>query len=239
MFGVKHYSDKLEKMRIERGVNAAFKHKLIAIDPARKIATFLDLDTNKKVQKSFDMLHVSTETYVHQFLQLVSFHAVLISDLSTTFHQVGPHMSAPAFLRNSPISDSAGWVDVDKHTLKSTKYDNIFGLGDCTNTPNSKTAAAVTSQAPVVVHNIERSIDKLPLDGMYSGYASCPLVIARNKVMLAEFGYGGKLAETFGPDGKFPHRLLGTDGEIPHRFFFFLKETIFPYVYWNLWTKVS
>lgn len=153
--------------------------------------------------------------------------------------QVGPHMSAPTFLRNSPISDAAGWVDVDKHTLKSTKYDNIFGLGDCTNTPNSKTAAAVTSQAPVVVHNIERSIDKLPLDGMYSGYASCPLVIARNKVMLAEFGYGGKLAETFGPDGKFPHRLLGTDGEIPHRFFFFLKETVFPYVYWNLWSKVS
>jgi hypothetical protein len=66
MFGVKHYySDKLEKMRIERGVNAAFKHKLIAIDPANKIATFLDLDTNKKVQKSFDMLHVSTEVIPH------------------------------------------------------------------------------------------------------------------------------------------------------------------------------
>lgn len=65
MFGVKHYSDKLEKMRIERGVNAAFKHKLIAIDPVKKIATFLDLDTNKKVQKSFDMLHVSTEVTPH------------------------------------------------------------------------------------------------------------------------------------------------------------------------------
>lgn len=157
----------------------------------------------------------------------------------TIYHQVGPHMSAPNFLRNSPISDAAGWVDVDKNTLQSKKYSNVFGLGDCTNTPNSKTAAAVTSQAPVVVHNIERSIDKLPLDGNYPGYASCPLVIARNKVMLAEFGYGGKLAETFGPDGKFPHKLLGTDGEIPYRFFFFLKETIFPYVYWNLWTKVS
>lgn len=60
MFGVKHYSDKLEKMRVERGVNAAFKHKLIAIDPIQKIATFLDTETNKKVQKSFDMLHVSS-----------------------------------------------------------------------------------------------------------------------------------------------------------------------------------
>jgi sulfide:quinone oxidoreductase len=147
-------------------------------------------------------------------------------------------MSAPNFLRNTPISDNAGWVDVDKHTLQSTKFSNIFGLGDCTNTPNSKTAAAVTSQAPVVVHNIERSIEKLPLDGKYAGYASCPLVIARNKVMLAEFGYGGKLAETFGPDGKFPHKLLGTDGEMQYRFFFFLKETVFPYAYWNLWTKV-
>lgn len=210
MFGVKHYSDKLEAMRIEKGVNAAFKHKLVSIDVPNKIATFLDLSNNTEVKKNYDMLHV------------------------------GPHMSAPSFLKNSPLSDAAGWIDVDKNTLQSTKYDNVFALGDCTNTPNSKTAAAVTSQAPVVVHNIERSIDKLPLDGGYTGYASCPLIIARNQVLMAEFGYGGKLAETFDREtGKWPWKYIGTEGWFQQRFFFLLKEKVFPYVYWNLWTVVS
>eukprot|EP00977_Amphora_coffeiformis_P005196 scaffold1112_cov92-Amphora_coffeaeformis.AAC.32 len=49
--------------------------------------------------------------------------------------------------------------------MQSTKYANVFGLGDCTSTPNSKTAAAITSQAPVVVHNVERLMAGKELDG--------------------------------------------------------------------------
>lgn len=54
-------------------------------------------------------------------------------------------MSAPDVLKHSKasITDSAGFLDVNRHTLQHTKYDNIFGLGDCTNLPTSKTAAAV------------------------------------------------------------------------------------------------
>ena len=54
-------------------------------------------------------------------------------------------MSAPDVLKNSkaPIADGAGFLDVNKHTLQHSKYPNIFGLGDCTNLPTSKTAAAV------------------------------------------------------------------------------------------------
>ena len=54
-------------------------------------------------------------------------------------------MSAPDVLKNSKVSitDGAGFLDVNKHTLQHAKYNNIFGLGDCTNLPTSKTAAAV------------------------------------------------------------------------------------------------
>merc|ERR1712226_1475505 len=110
---------------------------------------------------------------------------------------VAPQMSAPDFLKGSAISDENGWVDVDKHTMQSKRYKNIFSLGDYTNTPNSKTAAAITAQAPVLVHNLAQVIDGKELDGSYNGYPSCPLIIARNKVMLVEFTYGGNLAETF------------------------------------------
>ena len=208
MFGIKHYSDKLNEMRQEKDVNALFKHKLVSLDVAKKEATFENVDDKTKVIKPYDMIHVA------------------------------PYMSAPSFLKMSPLADSKGWVDVDKHTLQSKRFTNVFGLGDCTNTPNSKTAAAITSQAPVLVHNLEQVMDRKPLDAFYSGYASCPLIIARGKTMLAEFMYGGKLDETFShTTGKFPLKYIGTDGSVQYRFFYFLKEQVFPFVYWNMWTK--
>jgi len=41
------------------------------------------------------------------------------------------------------LTNEVGFLDVDPKTLRHTKYPNIFGIGDCTNTPNSKTMAAI------------------------------------------------------------------------------------------------
>ena len=55
-----------------------------------------------------------------------------------------PPMSAPDALRTcSPLVDDAGFLSVNKDTMQHTKYSNIFGIGDCANSPNAKTAAAV------------------------------------------------------------------------------------------------
>ena len=54
-------------------------------------------------------------------------------------------MSAPDVLKNSnsPIVDPTGFLDVNRFTLQHVRFPNIFGLGDCTNIPTAKTAAAV------------------------------------------------------------------------------------------------
>ena len=54
-------------------------------------------------------------------------------------------MCGPEVMRNSkaPIVDATGYLDLDKYNLQHVKYPNIFGIGDCTNLPTSKTAAAV------------------------------------------------------------------------------------------------
>lgn len=72
--------------------------------------------------------------------------SAIIQKLS--FNQYGmlhvtPPMGPPDVLLNCPVSDAAGWVDVDKETLQHKKYPNVFGIGDCTNLPTSKTAAAI------------------------------------------------------------------------------------------------
>lgn len=56
---------------------------------------------------------------------------------------VTPPMGPPEVLKGSSLEDEVGWLDVNKDTLQHKKYTNVFGIGDCTNLPTSKTAAAI------------------------------------------------------------------------------------------------
>lgn len=83
----------------------------------------------------------------------------------------------------SHAADAAGWVAVDPATTQSTKFANVFSLGDASSLPNSKTAAAVSSQAPVLVDNLRALHDGAELPAKYDGYASCPLLTGHNELM--------------------------------------------------------
>jgi NADPH-dependent 2,4-dienoyl-CoA reductase/sulfur reductase-like enzyme len=98
-----------------------------------------------------------------------------------------PHMGTPKFLLGSPVSNPSGFVTIDR-SMRHKKYNNIWALGDCTDLPNAKTAAAVFSQAPVLVHNLESVIKKSGEDlVIYDGYSSCPLFLSTDNLLLAEF----------------------------------------------------
>ncbi len=139
---------------------------------------------------------------------------------------VTPPMAAPDFIKESPLSDEAGWLDVDCHTLQHKKYKNIFGLGDCTNTPNSKTAAAIRSQTPVVASNLLATINNQEGLAAYDGYASCPLVTGYGKLVLAEFDYNMQVKETFPFDQGQERRSM-----------YYLKKYVLPKFYWDVLLK--
>ncbi|KAF2265437.1 Sulfide:quinone oxidoreductase/flavo-binding protein [Lojkania enalia] len=134
--------------------------------------------------------------------------------------KMGPH----AFIKNSPLADQTGYVDVDQATLRHKKYENIWSCGDTANLATSKTAAAITAQVPVVVNNLVRCMESKHAEPHYDGYTSCPLTTGENKVLLAEFKYGGVPKETFG-------QMFGIDQAKPRRAFFYLKKDFFPWVY--------
>lgn len=208
MFGVKKYADMLTVLQKERNVIPHFKHVLQSIDGPNKVAVFKDLESGEMKTEKYDLLHVV------------------------------PPMGPPAVIKSSPLAAPSGFLDVDQYTLQAPRYPNVFGLGDCTTTPNSKTAAAVTKQAPILVHNLQQVMSGKPANAKYNGYASCPLIVGKNHVILAEFGYGGKIMETFNPEtGKFPYTLIGQEGAFQKRFFYWMKKDMFPYVYWSMWTK--
>ena len=63
----------------------------------------------------------------------------------------------------------------------------------------------------------------------YDGYGACPLTVERGKVVLAEFGYGGKLLPSL------PTWML--KGTKPTRAAWFMKDSLLPGVYWNQMLK--
>jgi sulfide:quinone oxidoreductase len=138
---------------------------------------------------------------------------------------VVPPQTAPDFVRVSPLADDAGWVDVDQNTLRHKSFDNIWALGDVMNAPNAKTAAAARKQAPVVANNVMADMGKANGVAHYDGYGSCPLTVENGKIVLAEFGYGGKLLPSF------PGWLI--DGTQPSHLAWLLKEKMLPPIYWK------
>ncbi len=140
-------------------------------------------------------------------------------------HAVPPQV-APQFVADSPLANpDSNFVDIDKFTLQHVRYPNVFGVGDGGSTPNAKTAAAARKQAPIVAVNALAVLDAKPPVASYDGYGSCPLTVERGKVVLAEFGYDGKLLPSF------PTRLI--DGTRPRKLSWILKSEILPWVYWN------
>lgn len=202
MFAVPKYAKALEELRVKRRVEGLFQHNLVSVDASKRVATFKDLAADgKEVEKEFGFLHVV------------------------------PPQKPWDWVAKSPLADSAGWVDVDKTTTKHNKYANVFSIGDASSLPNSKTAAAVSSQAPVLVDNLLSTIRGAELKAGYTGYASCPLLTGHGELMLCEFKYGGVPDETF---AKVPG--IGSQ-DVPRRVFYHLKKDFFPSVYWNSFVK--
>ena len=56
------------------------------------------------------------------------------------------------------------------NALQHQVYENIFSLGDCSNLPTSKTAAAITAQHTIVSENIENFFEGKQLRSDYDGY---------------------------------------------------------------------
>ncbi|KAI0646980.1 FAD/NAD-P-binding domain-containing protein [Trametes meyenii] len=200
MFSVKKYSDALEALRKERGVGGHFQHNLVGVNADAHKATFKTPDGN--VDVDYTLLHVS------------------------------PPMGPLDVFKGSPIADQAGWVSVDQATLRHTnpEYGNVWALGDCSSLPTSKTAAAVTAQAPVLTENLFSVVDTGKVSGAaYDGYTSCPLLTGYGQLLLAEFKYGLEPKESFAS-------YLG-DQSVPRAAYYYLKKDFFPWVYWNYMVK--
>lgn len=202
LFGVATYVPALMDYIRKYGIDLQLESKLVAVDGPNQVATFerKAMDGSiERIERPFDILHAV------------------------------PPQVAPDFVAKSALAADSGFIDVDPATLRHVRYPNVFALGDAANTSNAKTAAAARKQAPVVAVNVLAALEGKEPVADYDGYGSCPLTVERGKIVLAEFGYGGKLLPSF------PSWLL--DGTKPSRAAWFLKERMLPPIYWQAMLK--
>lgn len=167
IFSSPYYAAALLDIVEKRGMEVRYKTNLVELRAASREAVFRDIDGGVETPLRYDMIHVT------------------------------PPMSAPPIIKQSGLADAAGWVDVDKNTLRHSRLANIWSLGDCSSLPTSKTGAAIRKQAPTVVDGILAARGRRPARQTYDGYTSCPLVTGYGKLILAEFDYSKEPCESF------------------------------------------
>jgi len=219
IFGVEPFKTELERIIKKKEIEMKTFYAITKIDGDKKLAyfksvapgenqcvimednKFAETEENGTITLPFDMLHLA------------------------------PPQSAPDFIKKSPFSNEAGWMDVDINSLQSNKYKNVFGLGDVAALPTAKTGAAIRKQAPVVVANILGLMTNDKLDDLkYKGYSSCPLVTGYGKMLLAEFGY-----DNVRMSDPLLSKLVDTSKE--KWSMWILKKYGLPYLYWNKMMK--
>jgi sulfide:quinone oxidoreductase len=195
IFAIPKYEKTLLNVCKRSNIKLNFKERLVEIDGENKRAKFLGIGEDNKGQETwvdYNMIHVT------------------------------PPQGPPDFIKNSPLANVGGWVDVDKYSLQHVQFKNVFALGDVAGIPASKTGAAVRKQAPVLVQNIFSFMKGEELKAAYNGYSSCPIVTGYGKLMLAEFDYENQPMETFPFDQSKERWSM-----------YILKRYILPWLYWN------
>ena len=133
------------------------------------------------------------------------------------------------FIGRSGLGDDLNYVPVDKHTLLSTKYDNIFAIGDASNIPASKAGSVAHFSVDLFPENFLNHVNGKPMTAAFDGHANCFIESGHGKGMLIDFNY-----DTEPLPGKYPLPGIGPfsllkETEVNH-----LGKLAFRWMYWNL-----
>ncbi len=109
-------------------------------------------------------------------------------------------------IQRSGMGDELNFVHVDKNTMQSSKWENIFLIGDASNAPTSKAGSVAHFMLDVVVDNILRHMEGLPLLPKFDGHANC----------FIEFGFRE------GHPDRFQLRCRAVAGQVPAAWFWSL-----------------
>ncbi len=132
----------------------------------------------------------------------------------------------------SGLGDELNFVPIDKHTLQSNSWENIWVIGDAGNSPTSKAGSVAHFMLDVLIENMLRQMEGLEPLAKFDGHANCFIESGFEQGILIDFNYDVEPLP-----GKYPLPGLGP--------FSLLKESpanhwgkmMFRWVYWNVLLK--
>jgi sulfide:quinone oxidoreductase len=185
-----------------------------------QLGTMLD-ERKVLVESDFLLEHIDTDAKT-----LVSYDEREIGfDLLVT---VPLNMGAD-FVARSGLGDELNYVPVDKHTLQSRKYANIFAVGDASDIPASKAGSVAHFSVEIFVDNFGELIEGKPMTGSFDGHANCFIESGDGKGLLIDFNY-----DTEPLTGKYPLPVVGPFSLLAESHANHLGKLAFRWVYWNL-----
>ena len=133
------------------------------------------------------------------------------------------------FIARSDMGDELNYVPVDRHTLQSSTYRNIFAVGDASDIPASKAGSVAHFSVEIFCANFLELIAGRPMSASFDGHANCFIESGAGKGLLIDFNY-----DTEPMTGKYPVPVVGP--------FSLLEETranhagklAFRWMYWNV-----
>jgi sulfide:quinone oxidoreductase len=132
-------------------------------------------------------------------------------------------------MTRSGMGDASGWLAVDKHTLQSPAFANVFALGDATSLPSSKAGAVAHFQSEVLIENVLRFLGDRPLLPDFDGHTNCFIETGYGKAMLIDFNY-----ETEPLPGRFPLPGVGPFTLLEESATNHWGKLAFKWIYWNV-----
>ncbi len=133
------------------------------------------------------------------------------------------------YIARSGLGDELNYVPVDKHTMQSDEYDNIFVLGDASNIPTSKAGSVAHFSVEVFTENFQQHIAGLPMTHSFDGHANCFIESGGRKGMLLDFNY-----DTEPLTGTFPLPKVGPMTLLKESHANHLGKLAFRHIYWNM-----
>jgi len=132
------------------------------------------------------------------------------------------------FIAKSGLGNELNYVPVDNETFLSTKWDNIFAVGDAADLPTSKAGSVAHFAVEIFIGNFLQHIRGEEMTGAFDGHANCFVESGGGKGMLIDFNY-----DTEPLPGKYPLPGVGPFSLLEETELNHFGKLMFKWVYWN------
>ena len=113
------------------------------------------------------------------------------------------------YVARSGLGNELNYVPVDKQTLLSKKYDNIFAIGDASDIPASKAGSVAHFSIDLFAENFVHHVNGQQMTELFDGHANCFIESGHGKGLLIDFNYDTEpLPGTYPIAGIGPFSLL-------------------------------